>query len=119
MFCVRQLDLTWRSQTVWAGNHQAVFTGAIAEIRNVLPVRRPSRVALGRTTGVRKVADVAFLCGYGEDLAAGFEQYALACGRERQVGHLVGHVLPARHHPRKVAGGGDVDKVDPSGLRVE
>ena len=53
---------------------------------------------------VGDVANVALLGGDGEDLAARLGEHAPASGRERDVGHAGRDVLPARHHPREVAG---------------
>ena len=112
-------DLARRRQTLLRLEDQLVLTRLVAEVRHPLPVRRPRRLALRRAARVRQVADVALLAWNRKNLAARLDDDPLARGRERDVGDPAGHVLPARHHPRKIAAGGDLDRLAPAAFRIE
>ena len=112
---LRQRDLARRAEAVRLFEHQPVLAGLVAEIRNVLAVRRPRRIPLRRPARLREVPDVALLHRDREDLAARFHHGAPAGRRNRHVAQAAGDVLPRRHHPGKVAGRGDRQLLRPAG----
>src|SRR5215212_12250609 len=116
---LRERDLAWRREPVLRLDDEFVLTRLIAEIRNKLTVRRPRRIALGRAARVREIAHVAFVCRYREDLAACFNDDALAGWGDSHVCYAVRNVFPVRHHPRKIAGRDDVDDLRFPTLRIE
>ncbi len=75
-------DFARRADAVLRFDHQLVFAGFVAEVRDPLAVGRPGRRALGGRARVGDVADVALLRRDGEDLAARFGDDPLA-GRRR------------------------------------
>ncbi len=66
-----------------------------------------------------QISHVALLGGNREDLAARFDRHALSGWRKSDVAHAIRHVHPPRHHPREIAGGGDLDDVLFAGSRIE
>ena len=112
-------DLAWRRQAVLRLDHQRVLAGPVTEVRDVLAVGGPGRLALGRRARVGQVPDVALLRGHRENLAAGLHHDPLAGRRQAHVGHPVGDVSPPRHHPREIPGDGDLEDARLARLGVE
>src|SRR5579883_2946483 len=112
-------DRARRRETVLRFDDKLILAGAVAEIGDVLAVRGPGGIALGGAGRMGEIADIALFGGYGEDLAAGLDEHALAGGGDAEIGHAGGDILPARHHPGEVAGGGDGYDVLLAGFGIE
>lgn len=97
----RQGDFTRRCGTVGRGNHQAVLSAPVAEVRDPAPIGRPGRVPLGHARRRGQVTPVSLFRRHREDVATGFEDDALAGRRDGGVEDQVLHRFPLRCQPGK------------------
>src|SRR5688572_4367543 len=116
---VLERDLARRRQSVLRFDYELVLARLVTEVRNKLAVWRPCRTAFGRTTRVRKVANIALLRRNREYLTTRFDDDASAGRRQRHVRQSIRDVFPVGHHPRKISRGGDVHDAALAALWIE
>ena len=119
MLRVLDRDLARRRDPVLRFDDERVLPRLVGEVRDPLPVAGPRGLAFGSAARTGDVADIALFRGNREDLAAGLHHHALSGGRQGDVRHAGGDVVPARHHPGEIADRPNVDDVLAAGLRIE
>ena len=75
------------------GDEELVLAPGIGEVRDAGAVRGPCGTAVAGARAAGQVARRTVLGGHGEDLAAGRNQGAAACGRDVDVGDEIGDGL--------------------------
>ena len=88
---------------------QFVFAGSVAEISDPLAVRAPRRIALGDAAGTRQIASRALRRRQRPNVAAGFDECALAGGGDVPGSQVLAHVHLLGANLRAGAGYGYFD----------
>jgi hypothetical protein len=97
---------------------ESVLAGFVGQVSDRFAVGRPTRLALHDAGRIRKIAGVAFFCGYCEDLTPNGEGHTGGIRRKRREAQLFGDIDEARAQFGEVALNVNGDRLRFAGFEV-